>query len=84
MSVPEDATVLQLLLTELGLADLDKPFVAARDDCLYRQRQPALELHVEGAGGGVLWPVLAIPKGPLILACLPLIDAPPEPRPPLS
>ncbi|XP_062325981.1 AP-5 complex subunit mu-1 [Osmerus eperlanus] len=84
VSVPEDATVLQLLLTELGLADLDKPFVAARDDCLYRQRQPALELHVEGPGGGVLWPVLAIPQGPLILACLPLVDAPPEPRPPLS
>lgn len=84
VSVPEDATVLQLLLTELGLADLDKPYVVQRDDCLHRHRQPALDLHVEGRGGGVLWPMLTIIQGPLILACLPLVDAPAEPRPPLA
>ncbi|XP_049917501.1 AP-5 complex subunit mu-1 [Epinephelus moara] len=82
--VPEDNTVLQLLLTELGLSDPDKPYVALRDDCLYRQRSPALELHVDGPRKGILWPVLAIAQGPLTLACLPLVDAPAEPRPPLA
>ncbi|KAM3871086.1 AP-5 complex subunit mu-1 [Diretmus argenteus] len=82
--VPEECTVLQLLLTELGLADSDKPYVILRDDCLHHQRSPALELQVEGPGKGILWPVLAISQGPLILACLPLVDAPAEPRPPLA
>lgn len=84
IEVPEDNTVLELLLTELGLSDPDKPFVALRDDCLYRQRSPALELHVDGPRKGILWPVLAIAQGPLTLACLPLVDAPAEPRPPLT
>lgn len=84
VAVPEDNTVLQLLLTQLGLSDLDKSYVALRDDCLHRQRSPALELHVDGPGKGILWPVLAISQGPLILACLPLVDVPPDPRPPLA
>ncbi|XP_026185650.1 AP-5 complex subunit mu-1 [Mastacembelus armatus] len=84
VAVPEENTVLRLLLTELGLSDSDKSYVALRDDCFYRQRSPALELHVDGPGKGILWPVLAISQGPLILACLPLVDAPPEPRPPLA
>ncbi|XP_076023860.1 AP-5 complex subunit mu-1 [Genypterus blacodes] len=84
VAVPEESVFLQLLLTELGLADPHKPYVALRDDCIHRQRSPALELHVDGPGKGVLWPVLAVSQGPLILACLPLVDAPPEPRPPLS
>lgn len=84
VAVPEESTVLQLLLTELGLSDSDKPYVALRDDCLHHQRSPALELRVDGPGKGTLWPVLAISQGPLILACLSLVDAPPEPRPPLA
>lgn len=83
VAVPEDGTVLQLLLTELGLSDPDKPFVERRDDCLYRQRSPALELHVDGPGKGILWPVVTISQGSLILACLSLVDVPAEPRPPL-
>ncbi|KAM9356119.1 AP-5 complex subunit mu-1 [Pholidichthys leucotaenia] len=84
VAVPDESTFLQLLFTKLGLSDRDKPFVALRDDCLYRPRLPALELHVDGPGKGVLWPVLAISQGNLILVCLPLVDAPPEPRPPLA
>ncbi|CAL8295535.1 unnamed protein product [Arctogadus glacialis] len=82
-AVPEDSAVLQLLLTELGLADPGKPYVAQRDDCLNQQRTPALELHVDSSAKGILWPVLVISRGPLILACLPLVEAG-EPRPPLS
>lgn len=83
-AVPEDNHFLQLLLTELGHSDPEKPFVALRDDCLYRPRSPALELRIESPQRGILWPVLAISQGPLILACLPLVDAPAEPRPPLA
>ncbi|KAM8834234.1 AP-5 complex subunit mu-1 [Synchiropus picturatus] len=82
--VPEDDTVLQLLLTELGLSDPQKPFVLLRDDCLKCQRLPALDLHVDGPEKGALWPVLTVSHGSLILACLSLVDAPAEPRPPLS
>lgn len=84
VAVPDDNTVLQLLLTELGLSDSDEPYVALRDDCLDRQRSPALELRVDGHGRRVLWPVLAMSQGPLILASLPLVDVPPGPRPPLA
>lgn len=84
VAVPEESTVLQLLLTELGLSDPDKAYVALRDDCLHRPRSPALELRVDGPEKGILWPMLAISQGPLILACLPLVDVPPEPRPPLA
>ncbi|XP_058471344.1 AP-5 complex subunit mu-1 [Solea solea] len=84
VAVPEESVVLQLLLTELGLSDPERSFVALRDDCLHRQRSPALELHVDGPGKGILWPMLAISQGPLILACLCLVDAPLEPRPPLA
>uniref|UniRef100_A0A3Q3J6J0 AP-5 complex subunit mu-1 n=1 Tax=Monopterus albus TaxID=43700 RepID=A0A3Q3J6J0_MONAL len=84
VAVPEENTVLQLLLTELGLTESDKSYVALRDDCLHCRRSPALELRVDGPGKRTLWPVLAISQGPLILACLPLVDAPPEPRPPLA
>lgn len=83
-AIPEENNFLQLLLTELGLSDPDKPYVALRDDCLYRPRSPALELRIDGPQRGILWPVLAISQGPLILACLPLVDAPAEPRPPLA
>lgn len=84
VAVPEESTVLQLLLTELGLSESDKSYVALRDDCLNRPRSPALELRVDGPGKGILWPMLAISQGPLILACLPLVDVPAEPRPPLA
>lgn len=84
VAVPEESTVLQLLLTELGLSDPDKAYVALRDDCLHRPRSPAVELRVDGPEKGILWPMLAISQGPLILACLPLVDVPPEPRPPLA
>lgn len=84
VAVPEESTVLQLLLTELGLADSDKPYVALRDDCLHHQRSPALELRVDSSGKATLWPVLAVAQGPLIVACLLLVDAPTEPRPPLA
>lgn len=84
IAVPEESTVLQLLLTELGLIETGKSYVAVRDDCLYRQRSPALELRIEGPERGILWPVLTISQGPLILACLPLVDVPAEPRPPLA
>ncbi|XP_028994469.1 AP-5 complex subunit mu-1 [Betta splendens] len=83
VAIPDDNTVLQLLLTELGISEPDKPYAALRDDCLDRQRSPALELRVD-AGNRVLWPVLAMSRGPLILACLPLVDVPPGPRPPLA
>lgn len=84
VAVPEESTFLQLLLTELGLSDSGKNYVALRDDCLYRPRSPALELHVDGPAKGILWPVLTVSQGPLILACLPLVDVPPDPRPPLA
>ncbi|CAI5696645.1 unnamed protein product [Oreochromis niloticus] len=84
VAVPEESTFLQLLLTELGLSDSGKNYVTLRDDCLYRPRSPALELHVDGPGKGILWPVLTVSQGPLILACLPLVDVPPDPRPPLA
>ncbi|XP_029114352.1 AP-5 complex subunit mu-1 isoform X2 [Scleropages formosus] len=83
VAVPEDGAVLQPLLTELGLSDGDKAFVLSRDDCARPQRSPALELRVQGRDRGVLWPVLALVQGGLILACLVLVEAPPEPRPPL-
>lgn len=84
IAVPEESTVVQLLLTELGLIEPGKSYVAVRDDCLYRQRSPALELRIEGPEGGILWPVLTISQGPLILTCLPLVDVPAESRPPLA
>lgn len=84
VSVPENCDIAQLLLTELGLADPDKPYIAARDDCSRQQRSPALELQVGRSGERTLWPVLTIVQGGLILACLPLIEVPPDPRPPLS
>lgn len=80
--IPEEKTVLDLILLELGLSSPNKPFVALRDDCLYRPRSPALELRL--VGKGTLWPVLSISQGSLILACLPLVDVPSEPRPPLA
>lgn len=83
VSVPEDCNIAQLLLTELGLADPDKPYIAARDDCSRQQRSPALELRVGSSDASNLWPVLTIVQGGLILACLPLIEVPPDPRPPL-
>ncbi|KAM6912617.1 AP-5 complex subunit mu-1 isoform 1-T1 [Xenentodon cancila] len=84
VALPEESTFLQLMLTELGLFESSKSYVAVRDDCLYRPRSPALELRVDGPEKGTLWPVLAISQGSLILACLPLVDAPPEQRPPLA
>ncbi|XP_037550798.1 AP-5 complex subunit mu-1 [Nematolebias whitei] len=82
VAVPEDGTVLQLILLELGLSSPNKTYVALRDDCLYRPRSPALELRLDGKE--TLWPVLSVSQGSLILACLPLVDVPSEPRPPLA
>lgn len=83
MAVPEDRVIPQLLLTELGLVDPDKPYVEVRDDCARQHRSPAVELRLDGPAGRTLWPVLTVTQGVLILACLPLVEAPPEPRPPL-
>ncbi|KAI4879108.1 hypothetical protein NFI96_014437 [Prochilodus magdalenae] len=83
VAVPEDRLIPQLLLTELGLIDPEKPYMAVRDDCDRQQRCPAVELRVGGPGGRTLWPLLTINQGGLILACLPLVEAPPDPRPPL-
>ncbi|XP_023684177.2 AP-5 complex subunit mu-1 [Paramormyrops kingsleyae] len=83
VAVPEDTAILRPLLTELGLTDPDKAFMVARDDCARSQHSPALELRLEGRDGGVLWPLLTMAQGGLILACLPLVEAPLEPRPPL-
>ncbi|KAI5616730.1 AP-5 complex subunit mu-1 isoform X1 [Silurus asotus] len=83
VSVPEDGDIAQLLLTELGLADPDKPYIAARDDCCHQQRSPALELRVDSSGVKTLWPVITIVQGGLILACLLLMEVPSDPRPPL-
>uniref|UniRef100_A0A3P9J067 AP-5 complex subunit mu-1 n=1 Tax=Oryzias latipes TaxID=8090 RepID=A0A3P9J067_ORYLA len=84
VAVPEDDCFLQLLLTELGLSGSKQAFVAQRDDCLYLPRSPALDLHITAPGKGTLWPVLAISQAHLTLACLPLVDASPGQRPPLS
>ncbi|MBN3298703.1 AP5M1 protein, partial [Amia calva] len=81
--IPEDSDLLRPLLTELGVTDPEKPFVTSRDDCARPQRSPALEVHLEGQDGGTLWPLLAITQGELILACLPLVEVPLEPQPPL-
>ncbi|KAL6477839.1 hypothetical protein MHYP_G00136740 [Metynnis hypsauchen] len=83
VAVPEDRLIPQLLMTELGLIDPEKPYVAVRDDCARQQRCPAVELRVGGPSGRTLWPLLTIHQGGLILACLPLVEAPPDPRPPL-
>lgn len=83
VAVPEDRLIPQLLLPELGLLDPEKPYVAARDDCARQQRCPAVVLRVGGPGGSTLWPLLTISQPGLILACLPLVEAPHEPRPPL-
>lgn len=83
VSVPEDCQIAHLLLSELGLADPDKPYIAARDDCSHQQRSPALELRVGSSGERTLWPVLTIIQGGLILACVPLMEVPPDPRPSL-
>ncbi|KTG03660.1 hypothetical protein cypCar_00032077 [Cyprinus carpio] len=83
VAVPEDRVIPQLLLTELGLVDPDKPYVEVRDDCARQHRSLAVELRLDGPGGRTLWPVLTVTQGVLILACLPLVEAPPEPRPPL-
>lgn len=81
--VPEDEEITLSLLTELGLADPDKPYMAVRDDCARQHQSPALELRVGGSGVRTIWPVLTITQGGLILACLPLIEVPANPRPPL-
>ncbi|KAK7904715.1 hypothetical protein WMY93_017322 [Mugilogobius chulae] len=81
--VPDEDIVLQLLLTELGLSDPEKAFVSLRDDCSHCPRSPALELRLSGCEQDTLWPVLTVSQGTLILACLPLVDVPTKPRPPL-
>ncbi|KAJ0063105.1 hypothetical protein NL108_012568, partial [Boleophthalmus pectinirostris] len=82
--VPDEDVMLQLLLTELGLSDPDKSYVSQRDNCSHCPHSPALELHVSAHEQDTLWPVLAVSHGPLILACLPLVDIPMKPHPPLS
>uniref|UniRef100_A0A8C1FVS8 AP-5 complex subunit mu-1 n=1 Tax=Cyprinus carpio carpio TaxID=630221 RepID=A0A8C1FVS8_CYPCA len=63
--------------------DRPKPYVEVRDDYARQHRSPAVELRLDGPGGRTLWPLLTVTQGALILACLPLVEAPPEPRPPL-
>ncbi|XP_034050689.1 AP-5 complex subunit mu-1 [Thalassophryne amazonica] len=84
VAVPEDSTVLQLLILELGWPDSENSYVALRDDCVYCHGSPALELRVDSSGKAKLWPVLVMSHGPLILACLALVDAIAEPQPPLA
>ncbi|XP_077477217.1 AP-5 complex subunit mu-1 [Stigmatopora argus] len=83
VAVPEDSSVLKLLLTELGLSDPHKPFVLLRDDCRRCPKTPTYELRV-GPGQETLWPVVVITQGPVILACLGLVEVPLEPRPPMA
>uniref|UniRef100_A0A673JUX4 AP-5 complex subunit mu-1 n=1 Tax=Sinocyclocheilus rhinocerous TaxID=307959 RepID=A0A673JUX4_9TELE len=83
VAIPEDCVIPKLLLTELGLVDADKPYVEVRGDCARHHRSLAVELRLDGPGGRTLWPLLTVTQGALILACLPLVEAPPEPRPPL-
>ncbi|KAG2457813.1 AP5M1 protein, partial [Polypterus senegalus] len=83
VSIPEDTAFVRSLLTELGLTDPEKPFVEARDGCDRMHKTSALELKLDQLRGDVLWPVLAIQHGKLILACLPLVEAPLKPRPSL-
>ena len=83
-SIPEDCVISRLIFTELGLEDPDRLYVAARDNCVLHQESLILELHPDGSGRGILWPLLTVTQGGLIMACLPLVDSTATSRPPLS
>uniref|UniRef100_A0A672NGV1 Adaptor related protein complex 5 subunit mu 1 n=1 Tax=Sinocyclocheilus grahami TaxID=75366 RepID=A0A672NGV1_SINGR len=83
VAIPEDCVIPKLLFTELGLVDADKPYVEVRDYCARQHRSLAVELRLDGPGRRTLWPLLTVTQGALILAWLPLVEAPPEPWPPL-
>lgn len=83
-SIPEDCAISRLIFTELGLEDPDRLYVAARDNCVLHQESLILELHPDGSGRGILWPLLTVTQGGLIMACLPLVDSTATSRPPLS
>ncbi|XP_059813397.1 AP-5 complex subunit mu-1 isoform X2 [Hypanus sabinus] len=78
--VPEDDIFLGALLCELGMTDLDKNFVELRDSCCRINRTSIYEIAV---GDGTLWPVLVMTQNGILFACLPLVEQPLNPHPPL-
>ncbi|XP_005986516.1 AP-5 complex subunit mu-1 [Latimeria chalumnae] len=80
VDVPEDAFFLKALLLQLGLTDPDRNFVECRDDCSQINKTSVYEVP---AGSGTIWPVLAIQQSGMIYACVPLVEQPLKPQPPL-
>ncbi|XP_072124341.1 AP-5 complex subunit mu-1 isoform X2 [Mobula birostris] len=78
--VPEDGIFLGALLCELGMTDLNKNFVELRDSCCRINRTSIYEIAV---GDGTLWPVLVMTQNAVLFACLPLVEQPLNPHPPL-
>ncbi|KAM9294397.1 AP-5 complex subunit mu-1 [Gastrophryne carolinensis] len=78
--IPDDEDLLKVLLHELALTDGNKNFAEYRDNCSRFHKTNVYSLTVPE---GKLWPVLAIPNGPFIYACLPLVEQPLTPTPPL-
>ncbi|NXS07798.1 AP5M1 protein, partial [Neodrepanis coruscans] len=77
--VPSDSAFLKALLFQLRLVG-DQVFVEHRDTCTRIEHS---SVHSVSAGAGELWPVLAFQRDGLIYACVPLVEGPLEPRPPL-
>ncbi|XP_053553303.1 AP-5 complex subunit mu-1 [Bombina bombina] len=80
VNIPEDSDLLKSLLHELGLTDDNKNFVEYRDSC---SRICKTNVHTVSVTEGKLWPVLAIQKDDFIYVCLPLVEQPLKPTPPL-
>ncbi|KAM4014024.1 AP-5 complex subunit mu-1 [Anomaloglossus baeobatrachus] len=80
VNVPEDADFLKALLHELGLTDENKSFVEYRDNCAKICKTNVHSLVVSEQS---LWPVLAIQDSDFIYVCLPLVEQPLTPAPPL-
>ncbi|KAG8561061.1 hypothetical protein GDO81_015232 [Engystomops pustulosus] len=80
VDIPEDGDLLKALLHELGLTDENKNFVEYRDNC---SRISKTNVHSLMVSEGNLWPVLAIPSSDFIYVCLPLVEQPLMPVPPL-
>ncbi|NXB81694.1 AP5M1 protein, partial [Donacobius atricapilla] len=77
--VPSDSAFLEALLLELRLVQ-EHAFVEQRDTCTRIGRS---SVYAVPTAAGELWPVLAFRRSGLIYACLPLVEGPMEPRPPL-
>ncbi|XP_069773019.1 AP-5 complex subunit mu-1 isoform X3 [Narcine bancroftii] len=78
--MPENKIFLKALFSELGMTELDKNFVEHRDSCCRINRTSIHEITV---GDGILWPVLVMTQNAILYACLPLVDQPLTPHPPL-